>query len=101
MLVGARLSGVWHHARAHRFFSHARWSVDQLGLRIAVLIVERLTEPGAPVLVAVDDTLLHRPRRRRRIPRTRPTWPGSFINGRAPGWPGRGNVRLSRENAGY
>jgi hypothetical protein len=27
-------------------------------------------------------------------------WPGSFINGRAPGWPGRGNVRLSRENAG-
>jgi hypothetical protein len=60
MLVGARLSGVWHHARAHRFFSHARWSVDQLGLRIAVLIVERLTEPGAPVLVAVDDTLLHR-----------------------------------------
>src|SRR5450755_1012559 len=28
-------------------------------------------------------------------------WPGSFINGRAPGWPGRGNVRLSRENAGY
>jgi hypothetical protein len=27
--------------------------------------------------------------------------PGSLINGRAPGWPGRGNVRLSRENAGY
>jgi hypothetical protein len=27
--------------------------------------------------------------------------PGSFINGRARGWPGRGNVRLSRENAGY
>ena len=60
MLVGARLAGVWHHARAHRFFSHARWSVDELGLRIAVLIAERLIEPGAPVLVAVDDTLLHR-----------------------------------------
>lgn len=60
MLVGCRLSGVWHHSRAHRFFSHARWSVDELGLRIAVLIVERLTEPGASVLVAVDDTLLHR-----------------------------------------
>ncbi len=60
MLVGARLSGVWHHARAHRFFSHARWSVDELGLRIAVLIVERLSEPGTSVLVAVDDTLLHR-----------------------------------------
>jgi SRSO17 transposase len=60
MLVGARLSGVWHHARAHRFFSHARWSVDELGLRIAGVIIERLTESGAAVLVAVDDTLLHR-----------------------------------------
>jgi hypothetical protein len=60
MLVGARLSGVWHHARAHRFFSTARWSVDKLGLRLAVLIVERFCDPGAAVLVAVDDTLLHR-----------------------------------------
>ena len=60
MLVGARLSGVWHHCRAHRFFSHARWSPDELGLRLAVLIAARLTEPGAAILVAVDDTLLHR-----------------------------------------
>ena len=64
MLVGARLSTVWHHARAHRFFSHARWQVDELGLRIAELICERLTEPGAPVLVAIDDTLLQRAGRR-------------------------------------
>jgi SRSO17 transposase len=64
MLVGCRLSGVWHHCRAHRFFSHARWSVDELGLRLAVLICERLCEPGAAVLVAVDDTLLHRLGRR-------------------------------------
>ncbi|MCA1680626.1 MAG: transposase [Actinobacteria bacterium] len=60
MLVGARLSAVWDHCRAHRFFSHACWSADELGLRIAALIVERLTEPGAAILVAVDDTLLHR-----------------------------------------
>ncbi|MDQ3631246.1 MAG: transposase, partial [Actinomycetota bacterium] len=60
MLVGARLSTVCHHARAHRFFSSARWSVDELGLRIAELIVERLAEPGAPLLIAIDDTLLHR-----------------------------------------
>ena len=60
MLVGARLSGVWHHCRAHRFFSHARWDPDELGLRLAVLICERLLAPGVPVLVAVDDTLLHR-----------------------------------------
>jgi hypothetical protein len=60
MLVGARLSGVWHHARAHRFFGLACWAVDELGLRIAALIVERLCEPGAAVLVAVDDSLLKR-----------------------------------------
>lgn len=60
MLTGARLSAVCHHARAHRFFSDARWSADELGLRIAQLIVARLCEPGAPVLLAVDDTLLHR-----------------------------------------
>lgn len=60
MLVGSRLSGAWHHARAHRFFSNAVWSVDELGLRLAVLVVERLVEPGAGVVVAVDDTLLHR-----------------------------------------
>jgi hypothetical protein len=60
MLVGSRLSGVWHHARAHRFVSGARWSVQELGLRIADLIVERLLEPGAPLIVPVDDTLAKR-----------------------------------------
>jgi DDE superfamily endonuclease len=64
MLVGARLSGVWHHARAHRFFGNARWSADELGLRLAEVIVERFCAPGAPVLVAVDDTLLKRLGRR-------------------------------------
>jgi len=60
MLVGARLSGVCHHARAHRFFSAAKWSVDELGLRVAELIVERLLKPGAPLVVPVDDTLAKR-----------------------------------------
>lgn len=60
MLVGARLSRDWHHSRAHRFFSCARWSADELGLRVAELIAARLTEPGAPLLLALDDTLLHR-----------------------------------------
>jgi len=41
MLVGARLSGIWHHARCHRFFSNARWSPDQLGLLLLDVIVAR------------------------------------------------------------
>ena len=60
MLVGARLSTVWHHARAHRFFSAARWRVDELGLRVAEVIVERLLAPDAPLVVPVDDSLLKR-----------------------------------------
>jgi hypothetical protein len=60
MLVGAGLSRLWHHSRAHWFFSEARWSVEQVGLVLAGLIVDRLLAPGAPVLLAVDDTLMRR-----------------------------------------
>lgn len=60
MLVGARLSGVWHHARAHRFFSHARWCVDELGLLVAEVIVSRLVGPDQPLTVPIDDTLAKR-----------------------------------------
>lgn len=64
MLVGSRLSGSWHHSRAHRFFSNAVWSPDDLGVRVAAAIVARFCEPDAAILVAVDDTLLHRRGRR-------------------------------------
>src|SRR5665647_2944424 len=32
MLVGARLSRVWNHHRAHRFFSAPAWSPEQLSV---------------------------------------------------------------------
>jgi hypothetical protein len=60
MLTGAGLAQVWHHARAHRFFSAARWCPHQVGLILAELIVTRLLVPGAPVMVVVDDTLFRR-----------------------------------------
>jgi hypothetical protein len=59
MLAGARLAGVWHHARAHRFFSAARWSADTLGLGVCDLIVAWL-DPAAPVCLVVDDSLFKR-----------------------------------------
>lgn len=59
-LQAAGLAGVWHHARAHRFFSQARWSADALGLILLDLVVAKLVPAGAPLLVAVDDTLLRR-----------------------------------------
>lgn len=60
MLVAAGLSGTWHHGRAHRFFSAARWSADQLGLVLLDLLVELLVPAGAPVRLVVDDTLFRR-----------------------------------------
>jgi hypothetical protein len=60
MLVGAEALGGVGALRAHRFFSQARWQPGQLGLRIAVLIAERCLDPDMPVVVAIEDTLLHR-----------------------------------------
>jgi hypothetical protein len=60
MLCGARLQQVWHHARAHRFFSQARWSADQLGLCLLDLILAVLVPAGAPVRLVADDTLMRR-----------------------------------------
>src|SRR6188768_3278848 len=42
MLTGAGLDRVWHHSRAHRLFTNARWSGDTLGSTLADLIVARL-----------------------------------------------------------
>ncbi len=60
MLTGAGLARMWHHSRAHRFFSAARWCPQQLGLAVAELIVAQLLPAGGAVTVAVDDTLFRR-----------------------------------------
>ena len=60
MLTGAGLAGVWHHSRAHRFFSDTRWDVDQVGLILAALVVELLLPPDAAIMLAIDETLTRR-----------------------------------------
>jgi hypothetical protein len=60
MLAGAGLGGVWHHSRAHRFFAAARWSADEVGLVVLGLVTGWLVPAGAPVVVAVDDTMFRR-----------------------------------------
>jgi hypothetical protein len=60
MLTAARLAGCWHHSRAHRFFSAARWSPDQLGLGLVELVCDRLLAPEVPLDLVVDDTLFRR-----------------------------------------
>ena len=60
MLTGAGLAGVWHHSRAHRFFSGTRWDVQQVGLILAALVVEILLGPDAAIMLAIDETLTRR-----------------------------------------
>src|SRR6478609_725942 len=60
MLTGAGMAGVWHHSRAHRFFANTRWDVREFGLILAGLVLQLLTRPDAPVLLAVDETLMRR-----------------------------------------
>jgi hypothetical protein len=60
MLVGAGLSQTWSDHRAHRFFSHARWSIEQVSGVLARLVVRLLVPANAAVSVAIDDTLFSR-----------------------------------------
>jgi hypothetical protein len=60
MLSGAGLGGVWHHSRAHRFFACARWSADAVGLVVLRVACGWLVPAGAPLLIAVDDTMFRR-----------------------------------------
>src|SRR5215472_2589233 len=60
MLTATGLARVWHHCRAHRFFSAARWCPRQVGLLLASLVVTGLRAPHAPITLAVDDTLFRR-----------------------------------------
>ena len=60
MLQAARLERVWHHSRAHYFFSSARWSADELGLLLLDFLIATFVGKEDPIRVAVDDSLFHR-----------------------------------------
>jgi DDE superfamily endonuclease len=64
MLQAAGLAGVWHHSRAHDFFARRRWDPDQLGMALLDFLVAVFLTTGAPIRLAVDDTLFGRSGRR-------------------------------------
>lgn len=64
MLQAAGLAGIWHHSRAHDFFAYRRWDPDELGLRLLDFLVSMFVAAGAPIRLAVDDTLFGRSGRR-------------------------------------
>ena len=57
ILLAARAVGRKHHSAFYRLFSQASWSLDEVGLIIAGMILKLLPDP---VLLAVDDTLAHK-----------------------------------------
>ena len=58
-LVAGGLAGQRHHGAWYRLFSSARWSADDLGRRLVLLVLETFVAADAPVVVALDDTLAH------------------------------------------
>jgi hypothetical protein len=64
MLEASGLAGVWHHSRAHDFFARRRWEPDDLGVRLLDFLIVTFLRPGAPIRLAVDDTLFGRSGRR-------------------------------------
>ena len=59
-MKAAGLAGVWHHSRAHDFFARRRWDPDALGLALLDFLVTVFVKTGAPIRLAVDDTLFGR-----------------------------------------
>lgn len=55
-LVATDVAGKRHHEAFHRFFSRGTWRPDELG-RLLFDRLTRLLPEGAPVRVAIDDTL--------------------------------------------
>jgi DDE superfamily endonuclease len=64
MLQAAGLAGEWHHSRAHDFFARRRWEPDKLGLSLLDFLISAFVTGGAPIRLAVDDTLFGRSGRR-------------------------------------
>jgi DDE superfamily endonuclease len=60
MLSGARMAQTVSFHAACRFFSHAVWDIDRLGLLVTRLIVDRLLGPDEAITVVVDETLFKR-----------------------------------------
>jgi hypothetical protein len=60
MWQATRLAGRVHHCVAHDFFARSRWSVDEVGLRLLDFLIARFSDPGTPILLAVDGSVLGR-----------------------------------------
>ena len=58
MILAAGAVGTKHHSAFHRLFSAARWSLDEVGLAVADLLLSgNGAAAGTMAMLALDDTL--------------------------------------------
>ncbi|MEK6234396.1 MAG: transposase [Planctomycetales bacterium] len=57
LIITSDSVGNRHFSAYHRFFSRAKWSIDDLWKQLAEMLVARFVGPDAVILIAGDDTL--------------------------------------------
>lgn len=57
LIISSDSVGNGHFSDYHRFFSQAKWKIDDLWKLLAVTLVVHFVGPGATILLAGDDTL--------------------------------------------
>lgn len=57
LIVSSDSVGNGHFSDYHRFFSHAKWEIDDLWKHLSTSLVNSLVGPDAVILLAGDDTL--------------------------------------------
>ena len=57
LIITSDSIGKRHFSAYHRFFSRAKWNIDDLWRQLAEMLVARFVGPDAVILIAGDDTL--------------------------------------------
>lgn len=57
LIISSNSVGHGHFSDYHRFFSHAKWDINQLWKLLARLLIDHFFGPDAVILLAGDDTL--------------------------------------------
>ncbi len=57
LIISSDSVGNGHFSDYHRFFSHAKWNIDDLWKHLARLLVDQFVGPDAVIILAGDDTL--------------------------------------------
>ena len=78
LIISSDSVGNGHFSDYHRFFSHAKWEIDNLWKHLARLLINHFVGPDAVIILAGDDTLC-----RKRGLGNSSSWPTAFTRAKA------------------